>query len=165
MKRLRAGLRRLCEQTFKHRFRDTVNPICNYWGRYRHFITFFNVQTIYRKEWLSWIQSSVLFPIFKIWIMPAKWNPFAWKELTGTKRFDVQLSWWFLDIMTLTLILFLKFKFLSVFLFCFYYYYYLLIIFRLFFVFHTLFPGMSHINVHPVQLIMTFGQNRVTTID
>ena len=61
----------------------------------------------------------------------------------------------------------LKFKFLSVFLFCFYYYYYyyLLIILRLFFVFHTLFPGMSHINVHPVQLIMTFGQNRVTTND
>ena len=111
------------------------------------------------------MQSSVLFLIFKIWIMPAKWNPFAWKELIGTKRFDVQLSWWFLDIMTLTIILFSKFKFLFVFLFWFYYYYYLLNILRLFFVFHTLFPGMSHINVHPVQLIMAFGQNSVTTID
>ena len=66
LKRLRVVLRHLCEQEFKHSFRDTLNPIYNYGGRYRCFSTFLNVQTIYRKEWLSWIQSSVLLLIFKI---------------------------------------------------------------------------------------------------
>ena len=84
------------------------------------------------------------------------------KNVILTKRFYVQQSWWFLDIMTVILILLLKLMFLFVFLFCFYYYYYLLIILRLFFIFHILFPGMSqHLNVQLVQVMMTVSKSFV----
>ena len=51
--------------------------------------------------------------------------------------------------------LLLKFIFLFVFLF-FLYHHHILIVLSLFIIFHVLFPGISqHINVHPVQLMMT----------
>ena len=50
-----------------------------------HIITFFTVQTIYKKVWSFWSQSFVLFPMFQIWIMP------GW--LKSWKYFYAEILW------------------------------------------------------------------------